>query len=216
MSRQQSTSSGGLLVFAKRRQFFPLSNVGTDHWQQLPLISHSLKITLNQTESHEFNDHACKALLTVINTCRDEITRLQEKLEKLAPSKRDSAWAKNFKALTSVFHDKEITSISANLSQSLAVINQYHGAYTAATTGTILRKLTAAVNAIPEEEHSQLNSIARHFMVPTILTDDFTGRGEAVDRLGNYMSSHSKHRRAAIVGLGCMGKPRLMLQYAYR
>jgi hypothetical protein len=182
----------------------------------LPLIAHALQITYQQTQSDELSKSACKALFPVINDCLREVLKLKAVLEKVAPSTTDPAWKKNLKALSSIFHDKDVAIITASLSQSLAVINQYHGAYTAATTGTILRKLTAAAAAIPVKDEAEGDPLVRHFMVPTVWSDEFTGRTETMSRLEDLMSDNDKHRRVAIIGLGGVGKTRVMLQYAYQ
>lgn len=139
-------------------------------------------------------------------------------LEKIAGSTTDPGspgWKRNFKALTSIFYDKDVEVIAASLSQSLHVINQYHGAYTAATTGTVLRKLTAAVAAIPDKDESHVDPSKRYFMVPNTWSDDFKGRNEVMQRLESLMFDQKKHRRVALIGLGGIGKTRIMLQYAY-
>lgn len=82
------------------------------------------------------DESTCKVLIPVIDNCQDDIIRVKAILEKVSISTTDPAWKKNLKAVTSVFHDKEVGVIAASLSQSLAILNQYHGAYTAATTGT--------------------------------------------------------------------------------
>lgn len=175
-----------------------------------------MEITNKQTQSHEFDEHACKALLPVIHACQNDITRLKAILEKVAPSTSDTAWKRNLKAVTSVFHDKEVGVIAASLSQSLGAINQHHAAYTASTTGTILRKLTAAVEATPDKNQNEGASSIVHFMVPLVWSDEFTGRTETMELLETLMSDNRKHRRVAIIGLGGIGKTRIILQYAYR
>jgi polynucleotide 5'-kinase involved in rRNA processing len=106
--------------------------------------------------------------------------------------------------------------IETSLSRSLTVINQYHGAFTATTTGTILRKLTAAVASIPEKSDTSEQAPVRQFIVPIIWSDDFSGRQEIMTQLEKALSESDKHCRVAIVGLGGVGKTRVMMEYAYR
>jgi hypothetical protein len=110
---------------------------------------HTLRITWKQAHSNELDENACEALCLVIEDCAASVTELKSILEKVAISPTDPGWKKSFKALASCFHDKEVAAIKASLSQSLTVINQYHGVYTATTTGAILKKLTAAVTVFP-------------------------------------------------------------------
>lgn len=182
----------------------------------MPLISHALKITWKQVQSNELDETACAALHPVIVECETTISALKSILEKVAVSPTDPGWKKSFKALTSCFHDKEVATISTSLSQSLTVINQYHGAYTATTTGAILNKLTAAVTAIPEKSDAPDQIPVRHFMVPTIWSDDFSGRHEIMIQLEKILTESDKHCRLAVVGLGGVGKTRVMIEYAYR
>jgi hypothetical protein len=147
----------------------------------------------------------------VIEDCAATVTELKSILEKVAISPSDPGWKKSFKALASCFHDKEVAAIEASLSQSLTVINQYHGAYTATTTGAILKKLTAAVASIPEKSDTSDQVPVRHFMVPTIWSDDFSGRQEIMIRLENVLSESDNYRRVAIVGLGGVGGSRMRL-----
>ncbi|KAF1998215.1 hypothetical protein P154DRAFT_578042 [Amniculicola lignicola CBS 123094] len=154
------------------RAFLTLQN-------QMPLISHSLKITWKHAESNELDE--------------------------------DSCWKKNFKALLSCFHDKEVAAIEATLSRSLTVINRYHGAYTSATTGGILKKLIAAVESFPEVPPNYSEQVSsRHFLVPSIWSDDFSGRKETMDRLEQMVAIGERHSRAAIAGHGGVGKTRAM------
>ena len=106
--------------------------------------------------------------------------------------------------------------MEASLSQALTIINQYHGAYTATTTGAILKKLTAAVASIPEKPTLSDQVPVRQFMVPTIWSDDFSGRQEIMIRLNKILSESDKHCRVAILGLGGVGKTRVMIECAYR
>jgi hypothetical protein len=115
------------------------------------LISHNLRITWKQAHSSELDENACQALRPVIEDCAASVNALKSILEKVAISPTDPGWKKSFKALASCFHDKGIAAIEASLSQSLTVINQYHGVYTATATGAMLKKLTAAVASIPEK-----------------------------------------------------------------
>lgn len=182
----------------------------------MPLISHALQLTWEQAQSSELEESACKALRPVIEDCQAGVNDLQAILEKVAPSPDDPGWKINLKALTSCFHDKEIALIAAAISNSLTVLNQYHGAYTATTTGKILQKLTAAVATSPVENDNEGDASVRHFMIPSIWSDDFTGRKEIMERLEKEMSHDEKHRRVAVVGLGGVGKTRVLLEYAYR
>ncbi|EPE27492.1 P-loop containing nucleoside triphosphate hydrolase [Glarea lozoyensis ATCC 20868] len=144
------------------------------------------------------------------------MSSLNDILIRRAPAENDKEWKRSFKAVASLFYDKEIATISASLSQSLAAINQYQGAYTAATTGTILRKLTAAVAAVPEKNVTEKNTSSTHFVVPIVWSDEFTGRKEILKKIELLMENDEQHRRIAMIGLGGVGKTRVMLQYAYR
>jgi hypothetical protein len=176
----------------------------------------ALQITWRQIESEELDEAACRALLPLMNDYQSSICNLKEVLDRRAPLEHDKEWKRSLKAVASLFHDKEIAAISAALAQSLAVINQYHGAYTAATTGTILRKLTAAVAAVPEKDSSQTGLLSQHFIVPIVWSDEFTGRKETLLRMEELMTNNDQHRRVAMIGLGGVGKTRVLLQYAYR
>ncbi|KFY39202.1 hypothetical protein V495_06082 [Pseudogymnoascus sp. VKM F-4514 (FW-929)] len=182
---------------------------------QLPLISHALHITYKQTQSDELAEEACKALIPVIKGCHQEVLKLKTILEKVAPSVGETGWKRNWKALTSVFHDKDVTAVAAGLAQSLAVINNYHGAYTAATTGSILQKLTAMAE-VPQKVEVKVEVPVQHFIAPTVWTDDFAGRKDTIKSLEQLLAAEDKHRRVSVIGLGGVGKTRLLLQYAYR
>ena len=182
----------------------------------MPLVSQALQLTWKQAQSNELDESACKALRPVIEDCQAGISDLKAILEKVAPSPGHPEWKKNLKALTSCFHDKGIALIAASISSSLTVINQYHGAYTATSTGKILQKLTAAVATIPDRDDSEGDAPVRHFMIPAIWSNDFIGRKETMECLDKMMSDAEKHRRVALVGLGGIGKTRVMLEYAYR
>jgi hypothetical protein len=178
--------------------------------QQLPLISHPLHITYKQTQSDELGEEACKALVPVINACNQEVLKLKAILEKVAPSAGDAGWKRNWKALTSVFHDKDVAAVAVALAQSLAVINNYHGAYTAATAGSILQKLTAMADT-PQKVEVEVEVPVQHFIAPTVWADDFAGRKDTIELLEKMLSNEHWHRRVSVIGLGGVGKTRLML-----
>ncbi|OBT53431.1 hypothetical protein VE04_06664 [Pseudogymnoascus sp. 24MN13] len=182
---------------------------------QLPLISHALHITWKQTQSDELEEEACKALVPVINACHQEVLKLKAILEKVAPSAGDAGWKRNWKALTSVFHDKDVEAVAAGLAQSLTVINHYHGAYTAAAAGSILQKLTAMAE-MPKKVEVEVEVPVKHFIAPTVWTDDFAGRKDTIEALEKLLAGEDKHRRISVIGLGGVGKTRLLLQYAHR
>lgn len=75
----------------------------SQHFQQLPLISHALQLTWEQAQSNELDESACKALRLVIEDCQAGINNLQATMEKVAPSPDDPGWRSNFQALVSCF-----------------------------------------------------------------------------------------------------------------
>ena len=174
-----------------------------------------MQLTLTQAKSNDLDEKTCSVLRPVVEDCQAGIYDLKIILEKVAPSPNHPKWKNSLTALTSCFQDEKIALLSASLSSSLTAINQYHGAYTAASTGKILQKLTDAVATIPDKD-DEGDTPVRHFMIPTVWSDDFIGRKDAMDRLDQVMYDDEKHRRVAIVGLGGIGKTRLMLEYAYQ
>jgi hypothetical protein len=68
-----------------------------------------------------------------------------------------------------------------------------------------------ATASIPEKSYTSDQVPVRHFMVPTIWSRDFSGRQEIMIRLENVLSESDKHCRVAIVGLGGVGKTRVMI-----
>ena len=185
-------------------------------FQQLPRASHALQITWKQAELNELDESTCRALRPVMKDCQAGVNDLKVILEKVAPSPSAPEWKRNLKALKSCFHDKDITLIAASISKSLTVISQYYGAYTTTTTWKILKKLTAAVATIPDQDGNESDAPVHRFMIPIIWSNDWTGRKETMERLDNMMSDCGKHRQVALVGLGGVGKTGVMLEYAYR
>lgn len=180
------------------------------------MISHALRLTSQQASSDDLDEEACEALKPVLQDCHVELSRLKVVLEKATVAPVGSEWKRNIKALATCFHDKEIASIESSLSRSLTVINHYHGAYTATTAGAILKQLTVAIASIPDRSDTPSHATVRHFMVPSIWSDDFSGRQEIMTRLEEAFSQDVKHTRVAVVGLGGVGKTRIMIEYAYK
>ncbi|RDW56465.1 hypothetical protein BP6252_14138 [Coleophoma cylindrospora] len=166
------------------------------------------------------SDDICKALIPVVTTCEAKITELKDILTKILPDSKDHKWKKGWKAITSLGEDKHIQEILESLDHSMKAIHHYQGASMALQTSVataLLEKVSSAFSAATTTAPRPENEApARYFMVPVHYSDDFMGREDVMDHLNRLLDNQNKHCRAALVGLGGIGKTRIALEYAYR
>jgi N-terminal domain on NACHT_NTPase and P-loop NTPases len=101
---------------------------------ELPLTINTLERTMAQAKASHLSLATTQALTPLVDSCLDEVIYLDERLEKLLPSRDDTGWERTLKALKSVYQNKDIQESVAELHKHILLL-AFHQATSAAEYG---------------------------------------------------------------------------------
>ncbi|KAK4223001.1 short-chain dehydrogenase [Podospora fimiseda] len=172
---------------------------------KLPLIVEGLDRIKDQVESGLFKPPAQASLVSVIQECCRAAQELNELLERATPSAADSSWQRMGKGIVSLTLDKKINDLDEAIKHYTDVLEFHQIAWLIATAGA--KSLTA-----------KGESTTRTFwLVPFDRNSSFVGRDtifQAIDQA--FTVSEGSQPKAALCGLGGIGKSQIALEYCYR
>ncbi|MCJ1263724.1 hypothetical protein MMC22_003594 [Lobaria immixta] len=140
------------------------------------------------------DSEAQKALLPAIEGCGNRVRRLEEILAEVLPVKDDSSWDKVKKALRSLSTDKEVQDLLKELDRYLANFT-FHTTSSVITVGTL---------PIP---------VQQAIMIPKKRDPNFVDRTNILREVESNLRDYG---RAAIAGIGGVGKTQIAIEYCYR
>ncbi|KAK3989393.1 short-chain dehydrogenase [Cladorrhinum sp. PSN332] len=170
---------------------------------KLPLIVEGLDRIKDQAESGLFKPSAEASLVLVIRECCRAANELIELLDRAIPSVTDSNWQRMGKGIVSLTLDKKLNTLDHAIKQYTDVLEFHQIVW-----------LVGAVEAkslTPEERSSTF------WLVPFDRNSSFVGRNsvfQAIDEA--FTVSEGSQPKAALCGLGGIGKSQVALEYCYR
>lgn len=84
---------------------------------ELPLLLDTLQRTKEQAELGKVTDDTQRALLPVVNGCSDQVKLLDEMMNKVLASSKDSSWQRSRKAFT-----RQVSSLSTLMKLALILL----------------------------------------------------------------------------------------------
>ena len=168
----------------------------------LSLIVHTLSEIQTRVSDGQVPEKSCKALEGVLGDCKAKLAELNIIFDKVLPQDSDSKATRAWKGLVSLSQDKKVAEISQALGRSLQSLTFYH--VVAAPTAQDIRALVENISQM-DLTPSPASAVQTHFAVPTLSTNEFIGREEAMANLASKLCLQATHCRVAVVGLGGVG-----------
>ncbi|KAF9774197.1 hypothetical protein IL306_007837, partial [Fusarium sp. DS 682] len=170
----------------------------------LPLITEGLQNlhgNLNQVSTQTQD-----SLRPVVEKCLSDVQELNRILDKALPSAGASRWERKRKALASFRHDKKVDEISRAIDKYLDALN-FH-------------KLSGISQNHPAQISAAGGFLAEgrvHWLVPFDRNPSFVDREGIFEQIEDAFSvQEGVQPKAALHGLGGIGKSQIALEYCYR
>ncbi|OCK72835.1 hypothetical protein K432DRAFT_411387, partial [Lepidopterella palustris CBS 459.81] len=165
---------------------------------ELPVLLDTLEQTKTVLQTGSVRDETKKALLPAIDGCRTQIELLNIVIGKVLPLPSDSWREKSRKAVSSLRQDGKVRKIRTDLQGYIQTLTYYH----AAASSTLRPPIR---NPSPRPTPSST--------VPFRRDRDFVDR-DILSEIHQICSQPAS--RAALVGLGGVGKSQLAIEYSYQ
>ncbi|MCJ1400137.1 hypothetical protein MMC11_003341 [Xylographa trunciseda] len=172
----------------------------TDISIRLPLLIDCLNRIKNDV--HGLSEITKKALLPVIESCLHQVKLLDDILVKVTPKPNDSDWRISKKAILGLSQEGKVQKIDATVKDNIQILTLYQSIKSPLLSPGLSAPLSAA-----------LPVISPIFMVPFERDSNFVGRGDVLSQIDKRFEDHS---RAALAGIGGVGKSQVAIEYCYR
>ncbi|KAL8918332.1 MAG: hypothetical protein Q9208_007420 [Pyrenodesmia sp. 3 TL-2023] len=161
---------------------------------QLPIVLDGLRRTEARAKAGSVDKRTQEALIPTIQGCRDRVAGLYDILDELLPSKTDSSFDRAMKAAKSLSKDKKVQKLLKDIDSYLTSLT-FHN-----TSGD-----AAPLNAA--------QPVRRVNMTPADRDKNFVDRPDIFRALDVTMKEYG---RAAIAGIGGVGKTQIAVEQCYR
>ncbi|KAH6617429.1 hypothetical protein F5144DRAFT_586426 [Chaetomium tenue] len=170
---------------------------------ELPLIIEGLKrIEERSREGGQGDSGSSAAVCLVINECQEVVKQLDELLDKILPSPGASSFGRGWKAVASLASDAKVEELAKSLTKYIQTLTFHQ--IVVSTTGPAS---TAAETQKPET----------WWLVPFDRNSSFVGREEIFKAIDTTLIvKEDVQPRAALWGLGGIGKSQIALEYCHR
>ncbi|KAK4443369.1 short-chain dehydrogenase [Podospora aff. communis PSN243] len=170
--------------------------VGTE----LPLIIDGVRRIQQQVKNDDISPSSQEALLPVLRECHDAAQRLEALLENVLPSASASSWERKKKAFLSLAHDGKVEEIAETLGKYVSVL----------TFHQVIRSSAPDREPIPDQP-------SIWWLVPFDRNAAFVGRDGIFNVIDKLLKvGEGSQPKAAMCGLGGIGKSQIAIEYCYR
>ncbi|MCJ1380713.1 hypothetical protein MMC17_003821 [Xylographa soralifera] len=142
------------------------------------------------------------ALSPVIGSCLDQVKRLDDILVKVTPRLEDSDWRIGKKTIKGLGLEGKVQKIDATIKDNIQILTLYQSIKSPLVSSQWTAVLSAA-----------LPVASPIFMVPFERDSNFVGRGDILAQIDKRFADHS---RAALAGIGGVGKSQVAIEYCYK
>ncbi|KAH6609152.1 short-chain dehydrogenase [Trichoderma cornu-damae] len=170
---------------------------------ELPSILDGLKRIQRNIDAGLIDKEAQEALVPVVTGCLAEAEQLDRLLEKALPIAGDSSWERKLKAFKSLAYDKKIEEIAESL-------DGY-------TKTLVFHQVIDGFGSVRAEPHQPPPYSDPFWLVPFDRNPSFVGRDEIFADIDQaFTVGEGSQPKAALCGLGGIGKSQVALEYCYR
>ncbi|KAK4168165.1 short-chain dehydrogenase [Cladorrhinum sp. PSN259] len=171
---------------------------------ELPLIVDGLRRINEQVKSGALEPTTEAALVPVITECLHAALQLNDLLDKTLPSADASTWERRKKALSSLAKDKKVDDLGDALGRYLRVL----------TFHQVLNPTPLQLYAKPAVAETSSDFF---WLVPFDRNPSFVGRDAIFQSINRAFDvKKGSQPKAALFGLGGIGKSQIALEYCYR
>ncbi len=165
---------------------------------RLPLLIDSLTRSRNGIVEGTIAKEGDEALAAVLEGCLAQITKCNEILNKVLPTKGDSWITRSKKAFQSLYHERDMESIRENLQDYIQALTLHH-------------VVSPIGQGAPKIELKSETSTC--FQIPNCRVSRFIGREDVLNNIEGQFKAGSA---VVIQGMGGQGKTQIALEYCRR
>ncbi|KAL9100662.1 MAG: hypothetical protein Q9163_003989 [Psora crenata] len=172
----------------------------------LPIIADTLSKIKKSVDAHQLSEGEEQILRPSIIECHSRVKELKEILERIVPKEKAGKAERMWKGFSSIWKDKDVEEIVKALERLMRCMADNY-----TVSENLARRTTSNLESIGIAEPITPKT---YFMVPIRCEDNLQGRQDELTRLDSSLCLTNKHCRAALVGLGGIGKTRVALEFA--
>lgn len=174
---------------------------------ELPLIVGTIKRIKEHAAVNDIEEPS--SLESIIDGCLGQIVILEKILDKVSPYQNQSSrWRTGLKALKSLKYDKEVEQISENLHRFIDSLTLFQ------ITNSVVFGRALVERGKPAPTQTSPGLQRRIVVIPFHRNDAFVARQSFLDDIRTQLDTG--HRRAALVGIGGVGKSQIAIEFCYR
>lgn len=159
--------------------------------KRLPLVRSVVKQINKGCEDGSLTENARHELSHIVQGCLEQITLLEELIEKMLPASTASTPRRFWKAITSVRKEKDISVIEETLGKYERTLTLYFSLRSEASTAIATKEST-------------------YYEVPSLQVSQFVGRVELLDKIeasfADATGDASRPKIVVLLGMGGQGK----------